>query len=263
MIARDKTVLEQGLRPRPARHGDGFATAFHYAPGSSHTLLGGDFCDVVQTEDGTVHVVMGDVSGHGAAEAALGIHLRLAWRAAVLCGQAQPDQLRLLERVLVKERSREDVFATVASLVFRPDARSLRMMSAGHPGFLHRHRRKVRWVNPRPGIALGLFPGLEDWHENEMALADRDGVVLVTDGLYEGRTAYGRLGEKGLLDLAARYASRPPQAFVDALVGHVSLLAAPFGGLADDVTVLHLSCDRRIRRDGALTGTATGQGRVL
>lgn len=253
MIARDNTVLEQGLRPRPAPHGDGFATAFHYAPGRSHTLLGGDFCDVVQTADGTVHAVMGDVSGHGAAEAALGVHLRLAWRAAVLCGQGPRDQLRLLERILVQERPKEDTFATVLSLVLRPHLGSYRMISAGHPGLLHRHRRTVRWVDPQPGIPLGLFPGLDDWHESEMALSDRDGLVLVTDGLYEGRTACGRLGEQGLLGLAARYASLPSQTFVDALVRHVSLLAAPFGGLADDVTVLHLACDRRIRQDGART----------
>ncbi|MFJ6392614.1 PP2C family protein-serine/threonine phosphatase [Streptomyces sp. NPDC091972] len=246
-IARDNALLERGLLPDPTVQADGFTTAFHYAPGRAHTLLGGDFCDVVRGDDGSAHVVMGDVSGHGAAAAALGVHLRLAWRTAVLCGQSQLEQLRLLERVLTAERAEEETYATVVSLVLSPHRRTLRTVTAGHPGFLHRHRGEVRWVEPPPGLPLGLFPGEGDWHESEMAMPEGDGIVLFTDGLYEGRAAGGRLGEEGLLRLAGRLAHLEAQTFVDALVGGVSLLAAPFGGLRDDVAVLHLSCGTRGR----------------
>ncbi|SNX66474.1 stage II sporulation protein E [Streptomyces sp. TLI_55] len=242
-IARDNAVLERGLLPDLTLRADGFTTAFHYAPERAHTLLGGDFCDVVRGDDGSAHVIMGDVSGHGAAAAALGVHLRLAWRTAVLCGQSQLEQLRLLERILTEERGEEETYATVVSLVLSPHHRTLRTVTAGHPGFLHRHRGQVRWVEPPPGLPLGLFPGQGDWRESEMALPDGDGIVLFTDGLYEGRTAGGRLGEEGLLRLAGRLAHLEAQTFVDALVRGVSLLAAPFGGLRDDVAVLHLSCD--------------------
>ncbi|KUL72317.1 hypothetical protein ADL34_21125 [Streptomyces sp. NRRL WC-3605] len=242
-IARDNAVLERGLLPHLTLRADGFTTAFHYAPGRAHTLLGGDFCDVVRGDDGSLHVVMGDVSGHGAAAAALGVHLRLAWRTAVLCGQSQLEQLRLLERILTEERTEEDTYATAVSLVLSPRRRTLRTVTAGHPGFLHRHGGGVRWVEPPPGLPLGLFPGQGDWCESEMAMPDGDGVVLFTDGLYEGRTAGGRLGEEGLLRLAGRLAHLEAQTFVDALVRGVSQLAAPFGGLRDDVAVLHLSCD--------------------
>ncbi|MDH6553773.1 hypothetical protein M2160_007873 [Streptomyces sp. SAI-117] len=242
-VARDNALLERGLLPDLTLRADGFTTAFHYAPGRAHTLLGGDFCGVVRGDDGSAHVVMGDVSGHGAAAAALGVHLRLAWRTAVLCGQSQLEQLHLLERILTEERAEEETYATVVSLVLSPQRRTLRTVTAGHPGFLHRYRGKVRWVEPPPGLPLGLFPGQGDWRESEMDMPDGDGIVLFTDGLYEGRTAGGRLGEEGLLRLAGRLAHLEPQTFVDALVGGVSLLAAPFGGLGDDVTVLHLTCD--------------------
>ncbi|MGR6998523.1 SpoIIE family protein phosphatase [Yinghuangia aomiensis] len=157
MIARDNAVLEHGLRPRPAPHGDGFATAFHYAPGRSHALLGGDFCDVVQTGDGTVHAVMGDVSGHGAAEAALGVHLRLAWRAAVLCEAGPDGPIAPAPVIPVEERPKEETFATVLSLVLRPHLGSFpddqrrppRPSAPASP-------RTVRWVDPQPGIPLGL-----------------------------------------------------------------------------------------------------------
>jgi hypothetical protein len=244
LIAKDHAVLERGLLPDLALRDDDFTTAFHYAPGRSHALLSGDFCDVMRTEDSSVHVVLGDVSGHGASEAALAVHLRLAWRTAVMCGQSPHEQLHLLERILVDERPDEDTYATVVSLVFPSHGRSVRMISAGHPGLLHRHKGKVSWVEPRPGIALGLFPRRGDWSESEMALTERDSVVLFTDGLYEGRVHGGRLGEEGLLSLATRHAHLESQDFVDALVRGASMLAAPFGGLMDDVAVLHLGWNR-------------------
>ena len=41
---------------------------------------------MVQSADGWVHVLIGDVCGHGPSEAALGVCLRVAWRALVLAG---------------------------------------------------------------------------------------------------------------------------------------------------------------------------------
>jgi hypothetical protein len=38
----------------------------------------------VQSADGTVHAMVGDVSGHGPDEAALDVTPRIAWRALVL-----------------------------------------------------------------------------------------------------------------------------------------------------------------------------------
>ncbi|MFF5344053.1 PP2C family protein-serine/threonine phosphatase [Streptomyces althioticus] len=245
----DSVYLEKGLLPQLVLKDDAFTSASHYAPSRANAWLSGDFYDLVQSDDGTVHVVLGDVSGHGAAEAALAVHLRLAWRTAVLCGQTHTQRLQLLERVLVGERPHEEIYATVVSLIFPPNGRSVRVLNAGHPGMLHRHAAGIRWVEHRPGLALGLFPGQADWAETQLALARQDSVVLFTDGLYEGRTAHGRLGLEGLMRLAKRYTRLPAQHFVDALVRDASALAQPGGGLADDVAVLHLGWNRT--RDAA------------
>jgi serine phosphatase RsbU (regulator of sigma subunit) len=241
LMPEGNACLERGLLPTPALRGDDFLAAVRYEPGRSHAILSGDFYDVVQTEDSTVHVIMGDVSGHGAAEAALAVCLRVAWRTAVLCGMTSFEQLRLLERILVDERPDDDTYATVVSLVFPPGGLYVRAVNAGHPGFLLRRSRGIRRIEPPTGIALGLFPGYEDWVETDMQLWPHDGLVLFTDGLFEGRTdSSTRLGEEGLLRLAAQYAHLPAQEFIDALVEGAASKAAPFGGLADDVTVLHL-----------------------
>ncbi|MFD8725954.1 PP2C family protein-serine/threonine phosphatase [Streptomyces sp. NPDC059629] len=189
----------------------------------------------------TVHVILGDVSGHGPAEAALAVHLRVAWRTAVLCGKTQLERLRILEKILIDERVDDDTYTTVVSLVFPPGGLSVKVVSAGHPGLLLRSDGEIRWIEPRAGIALGLFPGCEDWTQTDVSLSPRDSVVLFTDGLFEGRTAPSkRLGEEGLLRLAMQHGHLPGQEFIDALVRGAASKAAPFGGLTDDVAVLHL-----------------------
>lgn len=249
----DSTCLERGLLPTPALRGDSFEAAARYEPGRAHALLSGDFYDVVQTEDSTVHVIIGDVSGHGAAAAALAVHLRLAWRTAVLCGRTQLQQLRVLEKILVDERACSETFATALSLVFPPAGRSVTAVSAGHSGIILRRSRRVQWVEPRTGIALGIVPGHEDWEETHIPMSPQDGVVLFTDGLFEGRTGIAtRLGEAGLLRLAAERSYLPAQEFIDALVEGAAARAAPFGGLVDDVAVLQLGWTAPHRAFGPL-----------
>jgi CheY-like chemotaxis protein len=78
--AQENSRLERGLLPTPLLHDGGLDVIARYLPGREQALLGGDFYDVVQTPDGTVHALIGDVSGHGPDEAALGVGLRIAWR---------------------------------------------------------------------------------------------------------------------------------------------------------------------------------------
>ncbi|MGQ4511266.1 PP2C family protein-serine/threonine phosphatase [Streptomyces sp. 8L] len=241
LMARENARLERGLLPVPLLRGDDFHAFARYEPGRAHALLSGDFYDVVQTADGTVHAVIGDVSGHGAAEAALGVCLRVAWRTAVLCGTPPLELAGLLEEILVAERSDQHVFATVTSLVFPRGGTEVRIVRAGHPGLLVRDGASVSWVEPRVGMALGLLPGAGRWTESTVPLPPGGHVVLFTDGLFEGRTGPAtRLGEDGLLGLARAHGTLPARDFVDALVAEATAGAAPYGGLADDVAVLHL-----------------------
>ncbi len=241
LMAQENARLERGLLPVPLLRDESFDAVARYEPGRAHGLLSGDFYDVVQTPDGTVHAVIGDVSGHGAAEAALGVCLRVAWRTAVLCDTDPLEQIRLLEAILVAERSDPHVFATVTSLVFPSDARRVRVVRAGHPGLLLRRGTEVEWVEPEGGMALGLLPGAGQWSTTELALPRDGGVVLFTDGLFEGRTGPdSRLGEEGLLAMARKAGELTARPFIDALVAGATDGASPYGGLADDVAVLHL-----------------------
>ena len=239
--AEENARLERGLLPTPLLRTEGIEVAARYRPGREQSLLGGDFYDVVETADGTVHAVIGDVAGHGPAEAATGVCLRVAWRSLVLAGMPMPALISLLEQMLVAEREGDRVFATLSYLAFTPDRRRERVLRAGHPGLLRRVGDRVDLVEGEVGPALGLVTG-HGWRDQEMALPPGASLVLFTDGLFEGRTGPGseRLGEEGLLAAARELAGRSPAAFVDGLIERIEIETAPYGGLADDVAVVHL-----------------------
>ncbi|MFD4728478.1 PP2C family protein-serine/threonine phosphatase [Streptomyces seoulensis] len=243
MQAQENARLERGLLPRPLLRADGVQVVARYRPGRAQALLGGDFYDIVQSADGTVHALVGDVSGHGPDEAALGVALRIAWRTLVLSGITGVEQVARLEEILVAERARDEVFATLVSLSAVPGEHRATVVRAGHHGLLLRGAREVDWVEVPGGPALGLIPGGARWPTSELLVPPDSSVVLFTDGLFEGHVSRGpqRLGEEGLLELARNAAGLAPDEFVDRLIGEAEGLAEEQGGLADDVAVVHVS----------------------
>ncbi|MGP4056220.1 PP2C family protein-serine/threonine phosphatase [Mycobacterium sp. 4D054] len=239
--ARENARLERGLLPSPLLLDDpGVEIVTQYRPSRENALLGGDFYDFVQTPDRTVHVMIGDVAGHGADEAALGVALRIAWRALTFAGLRGADRMKQLERILRAERAGRGIFATVLSLAIPPEGPMITAVRAGHPGMLLHGQGTVDWVEPPGGPALGLHG--RDWEPQQIELPPGKGLVLLTDGLFEGHIGRGneRLGEHGLLELARSLAALPGRAFVDALIDAVEERAASHGGIADDIAVVRV-----------------------
>jgi serine phosphatase RsbU (regulator of sigma subunit) len=239
--ARENALLERGLLPSPLLlDNPGVDIVARYRPSRENALLCGDFYDVVQTPDRVVHVLIGDVAGHGPDEAALGAALRIAWRTLAFAGIHGVDRMRQLERVLHAERTETGVFATVLSVAIPPDGSPITALRAGHPGMLLHGTNTVEWIEPPFGPALGLHA--DDWPEHEMELPVEHGLLLLTDGLFEGHAGHGkqRLGEDGLLELGRSFAGLPGPAFVDALVDGAEERARAHGGLTDDIAVLRV-----------------------
>jgi serine phosphatase RsbU (regulator of sigma subunit) len=239
--ARENALLERGLLPSPLLlDNPGVDIVARYRPSRENALLCGDFYDVVQTPDRVVHVLIGDVAGHGPDEAALGAALRIAWRTLAFAGIHGVDRMRQLERVLHAERTETGVFATVLSVAIPPDGSPITALRAGHPGMLLHGRATVEWIEPPFGPALGLHA--DDWPEHEVELPVEHGLLLLTDGLFEGHSGHGkqRLGEDGLLELGRSFAGLPGPAFVDALVDGAEERARAHGGLTDDIAVLRV-----------------------
>ncbi|WP_432185291.1 PP2C family protein-serine/threonine phosphatase [Streptomyces tendae] len=241
--AQENRRLERGLLPTPLLAGSPLRFAARYRPGRSRALLGGDFYDVVRTPDGTVHAMIGDVCGHGPDEAALGVELRIAWRALTLAGLCGDELLGTLQQVLEHERSDDEIFATLCAVDISPDGRRAGLCLAGHPSpLLSRPGEPARLLPyDNNGPALGLLPGAR-WPRMQVELGAEWSLMLYTDGLIEGHVGEGRerLGQDGMVEMVRRQLAEglAGEELLRTAVNEVRELNG--GELADDVAVVLL-----------------------
>src|SRR5712691_5037555 len=130
--AQENARLERGLLPSPLLADSRLSVSARCLPGGKHHLLGGDFYDVVESSDGWVNALIGDVCGRGPAEAALGVCLRVGWRTLVLAGRPAEEILSTLSVLLEHERQDDTMFATLCMTSVHPDRTTGWIRMAGH-----------------------------------------------------------------------------------------------------------------------------------
>lgn len=233
--------LERGLLPQPLMETDEVAVNTFYRPGRHAALIGGDFYDVVQTRPDRIDLIVGDVCGHGVDEAALGVELRVAWRALVLAGVPDDEVLPALEQVLISERRLREIFASVAAVRLDLADNRATVRLAGHPPPLLLAGGRATAVAAPPGLLLGIRPRRPVAYDIQFTTDDWS-LLMYTDGLIEGRTGVGdeRLDVPGLSGLLAEPASHVALPELPAwLVGRAEAING--GPLADDVAMLLVS----------------------
>jgi serine phosphatase RsbU (regulator of sigma subunit) len=241
IYAEENARLERGLLPSPLLTDRQLTVATRYLAGGGQRLIGGDFYDVVQTPDGWVHALIGDVCGRGPTEAALGVCLRVAWRALVLAGQPAGQILATVQQVLEHERQDDTMFATLCMVSVAPGRRSAWVRLAGHLPPLLVTATGVEELEapacPPPGLGSAA-----DWPGREVQLDGAWSVLMYTDGLIEGRIGAGpdRLGSEGLMNLitGAQPDALTDDQLLDRVVDQVRKLNQ--GDLDDDLAVLAL-----------------------
>lgn len=211
ILAEENARLQRGLVPHPIVTDPSLWIAASYLPGRRRALLGGDFYDAVQTSDGCLHVIVGDVSGRGPDEAALGANLRIAWHALTLAGTPGDLVLPTLQRMIERERQAEAAFATLCSLEIQPVMRDLCVRRAGHPAPILISEQSITSLPlSGGGPPIGMFEGSQ-WPASHIELPPHWAILLYTDGVIERRDGSGSLlGEDGLRRLIGDYIEREP-----------------------------------------------------
>ncbi|MFD6949146.1 protein phosphatase [Nocardiopsis sp. TSRI0078] len=236
--ARENMRLERGLLPQVLLQRSPLEHRAYYRPGRKRALVGGDFYDAVE-KDGTTHVIIGDVSGHGPDEAALGVSLRIAWRALIMGGVDEELVLPNLERILVSERAQEELYATLCMASMDTGDDRVRLRVLGHPPPMVLRDGAVEETPVTPQPPLGVFP-VEQTDIDEIVLPVGSTMLFYTDGLvdaYDGAPP-ARLEVAGLRRMVtgvlAQDASlaRLPERLVD------EAESSNGGPLQDDVAML-------------------------
>ena len=144
--------------------------------------VGGDFYDCFLTDDNRVCVIMGDVSGKGIGAAISMAMLKTVIREKLTAGYSPAETLNRTNDQFLAQNP-ENQFATVFVAVLNTKTGELLYCNAGHnpPLML---REKCAFLNPEPGIALGLFENAGLKNET-CTLAPGQGILLYTDGVTE------------------------------------------------------------------------------
>jgi serine phosphatase RsbU (regulator of sigma subunit) len=250
LLRAENARLERGLRARPILHNERLTWATRYQPGGRRALLGGDFFDAIELVDGTIRLVVGDVCGHGPDEAALGVALRVAWRALVLADQPPDITIPALQRTLEAERQDDEIFATLCEIRLHRDLTRAELHLAGHPSPLLLTGDDVAElkVDVR-GPLLGVFDEPK-WPANHIHLGEEWTLVVFTDGIIEGRASDSedRFETTGLARLVgdSLAESNDLEALADRLIAGAE--EANGEPLFDDVALLMLSTSSRWMR---------------
>jgi len=192
--------LARGLLPTPLVSDARLDFATYYRPAEGHVLLGGDFFDVVEGNDKTLRVIIGDVMGHGPDQAALGVQLRAAWRALVLAGLPQATVLETLNR-MVEIEAPSGSFVTACDVVINAQRDAMQIVSCGHPPPVLAAGEQVAFLSiaPYPPLGLGTFAEVKPAICN---LPGRWQLLFYTDGLLDSFRDLSEAGDIGLEGLA-------------------------------------------------------------
>ena len=240
--------LQAGLMPTAGVSDGPLHVETIYQPGEDRLMLGGDFLDVIQLDDGTVNFILGDVCGHGPAEAALGTILRSAWTGLASTGDLNPAAwLAVLDQILLARREKAHTFVTAVAGTCNPLSGVLTYAVAGHPapillsdpGDATLANRVVTILDEGSGPALGLNSTMTP-RNAQAVLPAGSALLTVTDGLFEGLSATGaRLGYADFIGLVTRFPLASNKHALRQLLTTVSAING--GPLEDDAAALLIS----------------------
>ena len=192
--------LQKHLLPAKSPDVEGLEIAFR---NESAAEVSGDLYDFFPFPDKTLGILIGDVSGKGAAAALYGALVSGLLRNLVLDERSPQALLAAANRALLS-RKIEARYLTSLYARWDPENRSLEMSNAGQPQPLLYRPGKVEALDVS-GIPLGLLD-VSSYESYSLTLAPGDAVVLLSDGITEAEnSSRQQFGEHGLTDLVKKH----------------------------------------------------------
>jgi len=203
-------TLQESLLPARLPEIPGVEAAVDFRPAGERHVVGGDFYDLFQRDDGSWAVVVGDVCGKGASAAAVTGLARYTLRAAAIQEKRPSRILELLNDAILRQRAPSE-FCSVVFARLQPDrGHGVRatLASGGHPlPLVVRVDGTVEAVGTH-GTLLGVLrePTLTD---ASVELRPGDALVLYTDGLTDAYAPQRSLTQADLAEMLVASAGRP------------------------------------------------------
>ena len=225
--------IQAQLLPQPFLTAGRLTIASRYVPATS---VAGDFYDFL-IKDGSLGVLIADVSGHGIPAALSASMVKIAVRAQMERANEPAEVLRGMNAILCGNLQGQ--FVSAGYLFLNPAQATLMYAGAGHPPVLvWRSCAKQTESLEENGLPLGIFADC-GYTAKSASLGSGDRCVLYTDGLLEAPCPSGEeFGPERLTSFLTEHASLTAQAFCDKLVQRVSDWCGPLQQAHDDLTIV-------------------------
>jgi len=198
--------VQQSLAPKSTHWGKTGVETYYHPAGT----IGGDF-GLVTPADDALHILVGDVSGHGIGSALVANRIYTETMAQIRRGTDLSDLFRHLNRFVMQGLGGSLFFFTAAAARLDPDAETLELAGAGHPPAMVVHPgKKPQLVESRSAV-LGLLPDAVDVEAStKLQLQPGDRVVIYSDGFTECFNAQrDMLGVEGLSEIVRETSKLP------------------------------------------------------
>jgi sigma-B regulation protein RsbU (phosphoserine phosphatase) len=200
--------------------------------------VGGDYYDFISLADGSMLVVIGDVSGKGISAALYMVKVQTMLQMFTKeCGEPCMLVERLNDQLF--RSLKRNYFLTLALLRLHPDG-AIELCRAGHtPMLFYDHAKKhCEWLEPK-GLAIGLENGAGFRRKLELSkrcLQPGDLLLLFTDGVSEtANHALMEFGENRLAQILSRNAHAAPESIKFILLQELNAFRSG-AELRDDTT---------------------------
>jgi sigma-B regulation protein RsbU (phosphoserine phosphatase) len=202
----------------------------------SATRACGDYYDYIRTDDETVFVAVGDVSGHGLGPALHMVETR-AYLRAILANTQVPGQALTELNTLLLEDILDDAFVTLLLAKFETRHSTLVYSGAGHEARLMRGGTQSEPL-PSTGLVLGVMPDAAYGNSGPIRLQPGDIVLILTDGFMETRAANRAFfGWEGVENVVRRNRQLTAERIIAALHDAAQLFSG-HASQADDMTAV-------------------------
>ena len=204
--------------------------------------IGGDYYDIL-TSNGTVHIGIGDVTGHGLESGIVMLMTQTAIRTLIEYGETDPVVfLTAVNRVLRKNIQRMQVDRTMTLACLNYQQGTLKLVGQHEEVLVVRKNASVERLDTvELGFPLGLTDGIDKWLAcATVTLEPGDGIVLYTDGITEAENPEGEMyGLERLCDAVSRHWTGRAEAVQQAVIADVTAFIGTQKVL-DDLTLVVL-----------------------
>lgn len=182
--------VQQGFLPSERPRLDGYGFFDFYEPASQ---LGGDYYDYISLPDGSLAIVLADVSGKGISASLLVAKLSAEIRYCLVSEPTAAAAIGRLNNIFCQPRW-QDRFVTIVIAVLDPAGHNVTLVNAGHmaPLLCGRSREVEAVGQSQSGLPLGVDRDTV-YDKVTVSLGPGDSLTLYSDGITEAMNDRGDL----------------------------------------------------------------------